>query len=59
MKITKDIIEALEKAKNKIKNIETKFVPLEFRKDSEWLKAVFDIIDRTALALRDELEQIE
>lgn len=59
MKITKEIIKALEKAADKIKSIEARHVPAEFRKDSAWLNAVNDIIDRTVLAVRNELERIK
>ena len=51
------MIKAIERAKDKIKKIEAKHIPAEFRANSAWLQAVNDIIDRTALAISDELEQ--
>lgn len=59
MKITKEIIEALEKAKTMIKFIEAYDIPEEERAESAWLIAINDIIDRTALAFRNELEWIK
>lgn len=56
MKITKEIIDALEKAKTKIKFIESSGIPKDKRAESAWLIAINDIIDRTVLAVRDELE---
>ena len=58
MKITKEIIKAIEQGKDKVKKTEATYIPSEFRKDSAWLDAVYDIIDRTALAIRDKLEQV-
>ena len=59
MKITKEILGAIERGKAKIKGIEAGFMPEIFRKDSAWLEAINDIINRTGLAIRDELEHIE
>lgn len=58
MKITKKITKAIEQGKDKVKKIETTYVPSEFRENSAWLDAVNDIIDRTGLAIRDKLEWI-
>jgi len=51
------MIEAVERAKAKMKKIEAKHIPVKFRENSAWLQAVNDIIDRTALAIVDELNQ--
>ena len=59
MKITDEILIAIKRGENKIKRIEANIVPAEFRKDSAWLDAVNDIISRTCLAIRDELEEIK
>ncbi|KKN66076.1 hypothetical protein LCGC14_0475540 [marine sediment metagenome] len=59
MKISKEIISALERAKIKIKKIEMKPVLKEYRAGSAWLGDINDIIDRTVLAVRDELESIK
>ena len=56
MKITKEILAAIEAGKYKVKRIEAKTVPAEFRKNSAWLEAIYDIVNRTGLAIRDELE---
>ncbi len=56
MEITKEIIEAIEKAKTKIKFIEAFGIPVEKQPESAWLITINDIINRTALAVRDELE---
>lgn len=53
------IIKRVEQAKNKVKRIEAAAVAEESRKDSAWLGAVNDIIDRVALAILDELEEDE
>lgn len=57
MILTKKILRSIERGRDKIKKIETKAVESEFQKDSAWLIAVYDIVDRTALAIRDELEK--
>jgi len=49
------VIEAIERGKEKIKAIEAQKVVKERRKDSAWLMAVNDIVDRVGLAIRDEL----
>ncbi|KKL48009.1 hypothetical protein LCGC14_2329840, partial [marine sediment metagenome] len=56
MTITKEITRAMEKAKIKIKNEERNAIAKEFQSNSGWLCAINDIIDRTILAVRDELE---
>jgi len=58
MIITDEILAAIRRGENKIKRIEAGIVPAEFRKDSAWLDAVNDIIARTCLVIRDELEDI-
>ena len=50
-----DIIAAISRGVNRMKRIEEQAVPEERRKDSAWLDACFDLINRTALAIRDEL----
>ena len=59
MKITKEVLVAIEAGAKKIKRIETKVVAPEFREDSAWLEAIYDIINRTALAIRDALEDVK
>ena len=59
MKITKEILAAIDAGKYKVKRIEAKAVPAEFRKDSAWLEAIYDVINRTGLAIRDEIEYME
>jgi hypothetical protein len=51
----KEIIAAIERGRDRIKKIEENSVAKEFRKDSAWLCAINDIIDRTALSIRDEI----
>ena len=53
-----ELIAAIKHGKDKVKKIEAKSVPVEFRKDSAWLEAIYDIINRTGLAIRDEIEKI-
>ena len=55
MKITIEIIKAIEQGKDMVKKVEAAFVPSEFRENSAWLGAINDVIDRTALAIRDKL----
>lgn len=55
--IMEQAIIAIDLAKDKIKNIEAQQVPKEYQANSAWLTAVNDIIDRTALAIRDELDR--
>lgn len=58
MRITPEIIRAINKGAAKIKTIEAKYIPKEFRQDSGWLRAVNDVVNRTALSIRDELEKV-
>lgn len=58
MKITKEIIDAIDRAKDKVKKAEAKLIPAEFHKDSAWLETVNDIVDNTSLAVRNELEKL-
>ena len=57
MALTKEIIGAVERGRDKMKKIEAEEIPLKYRKESAWVIAVSDIIDRTALAIRDELDK--
>ena len=57
MSITKETIKAIDRGRDKVKRIEAKAVEPEFQDDSAWLAAVYDIIDRTALAIYDELDK--
>jgi len=54
--ITKELLAAINAGSSKVKKIEAKSVPVEFRKNSAWLDAIYDVINRTALAIRDEIE---
>jgi len=56
MTITPNIVASIEHAKSRIKEIEARNIPLERRGDSAFLQYACDLIDRTALAIRDELE---
>jgi len=56
--ITKELLAAINVGSSKVKKIEAKAVSPEFRKDSAWLDAIHDVINRTALAIRDEIECI-
>ena len=62
MKMTKKMLAAIDAGKYKMKRIEARVVTpaespfKELRKDSAWLDAIFDIIDRTASTIKDELE---
>ena len=58
MKITKEILAAIEAGMDKVKRIEAKMVAPEFRKDSAWLDAIYDTINRTGLAIRDEIDKV-
>lgn len=58
MKVTDEIVCALNRATSKMKTIEEACIGKQYRKDSAWLSTINDIIDRTALAIRDELENI-
>ena len=50
-----EVIEAIKRGKEKIKTIEAQQIPKEKQTNSAWLIAINDIIDRTGLAIRDEL----
>ena len=58
MEIAKEILVAIEAGKYKVKRIEAKAVAPEFREDSAWLEAIYDVINRTGLAIKDEIEKI-
>jgi len=59
MKITREMVVAIKEGAYQVKKIEAKPIPKDRVKDSAWLAAVYDIIDRTALAIRDQLENIK
>ena len=49
------IIAGIVKGVQRMKRIEVAWIPVERQNDSAWLQTVNDIIDRTALAIRDNL----
>ena len=50
------IIKAIERGKNTVKRIEASQIPKDKRRDSAWLNAINDIIDRVGLSILDQLE---
>ncbi len=54
-----EMLKAIERAKDKLKNIESKMIAVELREDSAWLNAINDIIDRAGLAVLDELDSTQ
>ena len=59
MEITREMVSAIKEGVYKIKKIEAASIPQDKVKDSAWLIAIYDIIDRAALAIRDELENVK
>uniref|UniRef100_A0A6M3J6P7 Uncharacterized protein n=1 Tax=viral metagenome TaxID=1070528 RepID=A0A6M3J6P7_9ZZZZ len=57
MTITPNIVASIERTKSKIKKEEARDIPLERQADSAFLHYACDLIDRTALAICDELEK--
>ena len=53
-----ELIAAVKRGKDKVKRIKAKSVPVEFRKDSAWLEAIYDVINLTGFAIKDEIEKI-
>lgn len=52
---TQEICRQIEAGRDKIKKIEAKQISARFCKDSVGLEFINDIINRTALAIRDKL----